>query len=150
MINPLVSLSRESGDRGSAYSDKFECVRFTCLSTGNDQRGCLNIKSSSYHYSHSQCEDKTVSRPSYIYNIYPNTGKDDPFIERGPRCITQEKLSNRGLSKCDCFKPNDKLFAGDNSKINVHRPRKMWHGIWCDYKNLIWENAYRCFRRCRG
>ena len=45
----------------------------------------LSMKASSYKYRNSHYKDKTVSRPSYLYNgKNPHTCKDRLYIEMGP------------------------------------------------------------------
>ena len=45
----------------------------------------LNVKMSSYHYKDTHHKDKTVSRPSYLYNGNPHTWKDCLYTETGLR-----------------------------------------------------------------
>ena len=56
----------------------------TVLYALSDLGGRLSIKITSYQYMDSHFKDKTVSRPSYLYNGNLHTWKDGLYIETGP------------------------------------------------------------------
>ena len=75
-----------------AYSalEALETVRLTALNVLYGIRqwlwrpgACLNIKMSSWQYGNSHYKDKTVSRPSYLYNGNPIPGKTVFILRRG-------------------------------------------------------------------
>ena len=65
------------------------CFIFSVLPTDDlgtkGTRGRLNIKMSSYQYWDSHYKDKTVWRPSHLYNVNPFAWKDGLYIETRPR-----------------------------------------------------------------
>ena len=52
---------------------------------GTGPRGCIDIKMLSYRNRNSHHKDKTVSRPSYLYNGNPYTWNEQLYVEAGPR-----------------------------------------------------------------
>ena len=57
-----------------SHSAILQCNFITNLLRRN--RGSLNMKMSSYQYRDYHYKDKTVWRPSYLYNANPHTWKD--------------------------------------------------------------------------
>ena len=71
------------------------------LFLATDSMARLNIKISSYKYKNSHNKDKTVSRPSYIYNGNHHTWKDCLCIETGP--WSSRYLSILKLQRCTFY-----------------------------------------------
>ena len=68
----------------------------TVLSSVSLEVGRLNIKISSYQYKHSHYNDKTVSRPSHVYNGKLIPGKTVFILRRDPGLCLQW----RGIPTC--------------------------------------------------
>ena len=65
-------------------------------------KGRFKIKMFSYQYRDSHLKDKTVSRPSYLYNANPHTWKDCFCIDTGPKSTLKHEDVHK-VSSCSSF-----------------------------------------------
>ena len=85
-----VAMARWEGTRGlSQYKDYL-----------------LTIKMSPYQYRNLYYKDKTVSRPSYLYNGNPHTWKDGLYIEKEHRILVPA-IGKIALGDCHPSRPFD-------------------------------------------
>ena len=98
------------------------------VSCKNNKSGCykpgthFNIKMPSHWYRNSHDKDRTVSRPSYLYNGNSYTRKDGFILQRGRGYLTRYKMvANHAMAMCDQV-----------SWSSVQSSRPFWIMMLCD------------------
>ena len=101
-------------------------------SLGKRPGGRLNIKMPSYQYRDSHYKDKTVSRPSYLYNRNILTWKDGLHIEAGPK----SRIINCGMMIDKCTECHIKL---------AHRFVEKSICVFYPFTTLRWNRKLKTF-----
>ena len=103
----------------------------------------LNMKMSSYQYTNCQCKDKTVSRPSYLYNGNPMPGKT-VFILRQSPGANELRYYHDDVIKWKHFPRHWPFVLGIHrspmNSLHKGRWRKALMFLWSTSEQTVWVN----------